>query len=431
MTAKPLPDKKKDKFYKKGDLSSHEENNEEKITSLFWGIRDEVEIKNLLYSFENTSLISFDKTTRIESFQTIIDENRYIFQNFGENDVRYIILPPRSRKRERVLERYDQDHTSLPEIPIEKANVLLMGMCKKILDSVMEDMKKSSLEEEFQKVKNRIDTILEDIFLHSQEVSPSDFRNNLKGLTDIYDNPKLRREGNDSLRRMLRLSMLLRSYVEGGYYPLIFLTPKSRSQGIILIDESVKVVGGHFRRDAPLMFKMFGNFGFLYEIEPIPYVYCSYGVVTPEGLIMKDIHFDFDEPWAECYNNRKNEYFNSDYFHLTLNEKKSENMSRCERKIINISFGLSNEGFSFGTLSILIAMLWILVLFPAWSNFISFLIPDYIIRASFIPILEISFPLIVAIALFAFGKKILRDFIAAQIFLLVVIFLLEFIFIFL
>ena len=386
-------------------------------------LKDEVD--SLLYSFEYVSLISFHKTTMIESFQTIIDENRYVFKNLGSDTVKFVILPPRPRELERELKIYDRNHGSIPLIEPEEANSLFIGMCKRILDISMNDLKGSNLEGRFREIKVRLERNLDDIFMLSGDE---------EWMRDLGDLGEILRQAEPGYDRFifltLRLIPFLKDYIERKYNPLVFLKPENRYQELILIDESVKQVGEFLPSGAAEKFRFFGNFEFLYEIEPKPSIPCGYAVNTPRGLVMKNLHFSFGGGVEDDYNEKKNKYFDSDYFHLTLDGKASEEISKCEEKIISISFGLSDRGFNLGILTILFITLWLCVLFPFLSSSMNVLLPNYFPEIDlaliyYLSLIGISTPIIVAIAVYAIDKGILRDFIANQILLLIEIFLIE------
>lgn len=390
-------------------------------------------VDDLVYSFENVELISFHKTTRIESFQTIIDENRYIFRNLGHEDVEYIILPPRPTGEQRDLEICDRNHTSIPLIPIEKASSLYIKMSKGVLMLSMEQMIGSDLEGEFRGIKDRIEKNLEKIFTYPQQVCIIDIRKIFEDLDEFSGNLESNDERENVPRRMLRLSRFLEDYIGEKYSPLLILPLESSVDNVILIDESVKSVGEFFPDGVPRKFRFRGLFDFPYEIEPKRSVSCDYNILTPSGLVMKDITFDFDGKLKEYYNKKKNKYFDSDYFHFLLNEKESEEISESENKIINVSFGLGYNRFNFSIFTILIAVLWLCILFPTWSTLLSFLFPNLIpgVELSgddFLSILAISTPIVVAVAVYTIDKRILRYFIETQMFLLILAFLLELIY---
>jgi hypothetical protein len=410
------------------------------------------ETESLLYTFENVDLIDFHKTTKIKSFQTIIDENRYLFKNDGSKPVKYLFLRPRPRERERELKVYDQNHASLPLIPQEKANSLLIIMCEKVIDSLLADLEQHPPEKEFQSIKNEIRNDLKSVFEYPpNKKSFKRFKVNIEHLISNF-------EGDEQfIDRILRLTDFLESYAEGKYCPLIFLTPKNRYQEVILVDESVKVVDKSTPFEVSYIISLFGRINFLYKIEPKPSVPCTYGVVTPKGLVMKNIHFDLEgkpkkhprrrrwlnkeesERIKRCrdfekrHNRLKKEYFDSDYFHLALNESESEDISKSKKRIIKISFGLSERKLNFGILTILVTMLWVCLLFPSWSWFLNRiwgnLFPGFdLTMDQYLLIVGVSTPLIVAIAIYAIDKTVLRDFIAMHMFLLTAFFLYELLF---
>lgn len=337
---------------------------------------DADEADSLLHTFENVELISFHKTTRIESSQTVIDEIRYIFENSKPAHVRYIMLVPREREKERELSVYDQNHTSLPLIAPEKANDLFIKMCKKILDNLMGYLKESKPEEKYdEKFKNMKDH-LPGIFDHSS--SEKCFENFKKNMLDLSSNFRGDRRFVDII---LKLIDFLKSYAEKKYRPLVFLppepeyfAPKNRYKQMILIDESVKRIGEFFQPGISIAVDFFGKVDFSYKIEPQSLIYYSYGVIPPKGIAIKDINFDFGgKRLSKCrkcekhYNKNRKKYFDSDYFHLTLDGEKSEEISKCERKIIRISFGMYKIKSESAIFIVLVAILWLCISFPSWS----------------------------------------------------------------
>lgn len=511
--------------------------------------------ERLSYTFKNVRLISIHKTTRIESFYTIIDENRYVFKNLGTKRVRYIILPPRIRDKERELKIDDRNHASLPLISPENANSLFIEMCENIFNPLTQNLKEDVGQEEFQKIKREIRKNIEGIFKYSiNERYFDNFKKNFNSLLKYRG----RVRDDKSVDFMIRLIEFLEEYVKGKYYPLVFLTPESEAKGLILIDESVKRVGEYFPFGAPYKFRYLGNFTFPYRIEPSPLVSCSYGLITPKGLVMKNINFNlegksekrfdgkricldddhfrlkvcseefekmpkseeleeiynekkeyldgdyfilesctgenkyksprgerieypdnnyfllrldrkeferileskeikfYDEkkeyPDGDCFfmklnknefkrvldcrifernhNKDKGKYFDNDYFHLTLDENDSEDISKCKERMIDISFGLSEPKLNFGILTILIIILWLCILFPSWSRLLYHLSENIfpnidLDKIGYFSVIGVCTPILVAIAVYSIDKNILKEFISTQIHCMTMVFLLE------
>lgn len=390
-------------------------------------VRDDTD--SLLYSFEHVDLLSYQETVKIKNFQTVINENRYIFKSSKSKYVKYIILPQKPVEMRKDVEISDRNHKSLPLIPAEKANILYINMCKRMLDKTMEDIKGPELGERLQGITDTLKNNLESIF-NDPQTCAEDIKTAFKDLKEISESEELTDKEKNIIESMLKLSTFLINYIGEKYYPLILLPPESCVENIILIDEKVKRIREFFWDGVSMKFGFFGQFDFPYEIEPKPRVSCDYNLITPDGVVMKDINFDFDDELKEHYNKRKDKYFDKDYFHFPLSEKESKDISKSQKKTITISFGLSPKGSGIGIFTTLIAALWLCILFPVWSTLLNFLLPDLIPKIElsgdvFFSILAISAPITVALAVYAMDKHILTYFIQTQTLFLILAFLFE------
>lgn len=390
-------------------------------------------MENLYYALTHVDIQRVQTTLTIEDFDFITENMKYTFYNNGDKPVSILPLPARERKTQRNMKVVDSSNRDLVLIPSSSSTDFFVEACNHILEKASQHLN-TSQKPAFEEIRKTIEPDIREIFTH--ESTPREAQAVCYTLSKVLER-ELRSK--NFIREILYLIELLNEYRKGLYRPLIALLEPLGLQSYSLIHVSVERVKEYLqnrweRLRILLKFGVSGRFTFSFVPAIHPGISNHVRIYAPEGLVIKDIEFDFsveDHEDKTCkklensLNNKKEDFFDKRLFYVQIGPEESIKMYECEAHF-NITLGLNS------LLSVFSLLWWLLILSPATLGLlqqITLLSSSYSesIWSSdvILTIIGLSITILAFMGAYSFNKKIIWHFITTQAILVYLIFTLE------
>ena len=367
-------------------------------------------------------------TVRIDDFDCITEDTRYIFYNTGMTTISILPLPAIKRRIQRNMNVEDFLSRKLVFIPSSPSSDLLVGACNQIIDEADHSLSQDQ-KEAFKEIKENIVSKFTKIFKYGPE--QDDIKLACEHLAKIQKKEILLKE--KFIRKILPLIDLLNLYRDGFYRPLIALFEPLNSEKYTFIHFSVEKVREYLQgRKKRLKFNILGTFTFSFRPEIHKGISNHVRIYAPEGLLITDVEFDFTDQvnakenipdGKSCkevekeLNLKKKECFDDRCFYVQLGPEESTALHTCDPHF-NVTFNLT------GLLSALSMLWWLTISSPlilgalSWLTILPFTLLPVILSTTFVlAVLGLSATFLVAIGIYAMDKKIVRHFITTHIIL--------------
>ncbi len=250
--------------------------------------------KDLYYALTQVDLQRAHITLKIEDFDCITEERRYIFYNKGNQEISTIPLPARKRKIQRNMKVEDSSKRNVVFIPSSSSTDIFVKTATHILAKSNEYLTESQ-EEDFKRIKDVIQRNLTEIFKYRPD--PKTIESVCENMHVMLEMETLKIK--EFIREISPLIEILEQYNGGLYYPLVALPESLRPHKYLLITLSVERLR-EYLRDKWERFKTFAQFGlwgtFTFSSEPglHPKISNHVKIFAPEGLLIRDVEFEFD-----------------------------------------------------------------------------------------------------------------------------------------
>lgn len=372
-------------------------------------------------------------TLRIEDFDCITEERRYIFYNKGDQEISIIPLPARKREIQRNMKVEDSSKRNLVFIPSSSSTAIFTTACTAILEESDRTLDKRQ-KDAFKEIRDSVEPDLRKVFTYNPK--DEDIESVYRRICDIPEREILKSEKFN--REIIPLIELLEQYNKGLYYPLVSfpepLKPRSYTLIVLSVERLREYLNEKWGRFTTLAkFGLLGRFTFSFEPELHPDISNHVRIYAPEGLLIRDVEFDLFEQQGdsnekenrqseleEKLNNGKKNYFDERCFHVQIGPEDSTIIYNCNPHF-NLTFGLSKKGFHLGLLPLLSLFLWLTIMSPLFFEVLRS--AQYILM-----LLTLSVTILVAIGIYALDKKIVNHYIITQIMLAFLVFIAEIIF---
>ncbi|MGC1119635.1 MAG: hypothetical protein WBA22_00955 [Candidatus Methanofastidiosia archaeon] len=387
--------------------------------------------KNLYYAFTEVEMQRVHITYRIDDFDCITEECRYIFYNNGDNPVSILPLPPRKRKTQRNMKVKDSSNRQLVFIPSAVSAPLLESAFTQMLENAYNTLNPSQ-RDYFKETKETIESDLKHVFMYKPDTEK--IQHVCQEIGSILDVDILKYK--PFMEQIYPVISILEDYNRRFYYPLITLHEPLEPQTHAMIQLSVERLREIFnerweRIKVLLSFGFLGSFSLSFVPELQAYVSNHLRIYAPEGLLIRDVEFDLSRPGKSReefgnealteelernLNRERKDYFDERLLYVQLGPEESG--KAYNRTHVNIELGLRRKGLHMGLLQLLSLFLWITVL--------SLLVFSQLQTLdSIFGLLTLSVTILVAIGIYALDKKILNHYIVTQVTLAFIVFVAE------
>lgn len=380
-----------------------------------------------LPSFTDVDILRAHITFRIEDFDCITEERRYIFYNKGDTPIPFLPLPARERKMQRNMKVEDSSHRNLVFIPSSASAALLAETAASILEKCSEHVD-GAQKGEFTELVGKIKPKLKEVFKYNPDQAT------IKGICgkilEITGKETFKKK--EFIVEISPLIEILEQYNTGFYYPLVALPEPLPPHEYMLIALSVEKLR-EYLQDRWERFTTFARFGvlgrFIFSAEPElhPGISNHVRIYAPVGLVIRDVEFEFSIPQQsdnaegkippkerekikeleKDLNKKKRECFDEECFYTQLGPEESRTLCSCDT-YFNVTFGLSKKRLHLGLLPLLSWFLWLTVLSPLFFAQLRDL--NHLLM-----LLTLSVTILVAIGIYAIDKKIVNHFIITQV----------------